>query len=168
MIGALEIAAPAFADERGNGASAGIALAALAAGALTGALVYGSRAWPGSLVTQYLALLAAFALLLVPVQAAGSVAGLSLMLVLAGLAMGPVTAAQFGLIDGVAPPGTATEALTWIISAFTAGVALGTVTGGLLHEAYDARAALALTAVAAAAELFVVLAARRRLSAHPV
>lgn len=167
VIGVLEIAAPAFADERGSGASGGIALAALAAGALIGALVYGSRTWPGSLPWQYTALLAAFAVLLIPAQLTDSIVALAPLLFLGGLAMGPVTATQFGLIDHVAPPGTATEALTWIIIAFTAGVALGTVAGGLMHEAYDAQAALALASVAAMLELLVVVVGRARLSEPP-
>lgn len=89
VIGALEIAAPAFADERGDGASGGIALGTLAAGALTGALVYGSRSWPGTRVAQLLVLLAAFAVLLVPAQWADSLVSLSPAAVPRGARDGP-------------------------------------------------------------------------------
>ena len=64
VFGALDVAAPAFADLHGAAASAGFALAALALGSITGGLIYGSRLWPGDLPARYLLLVLALATLL--------------------------------------------------------------------------------------------------------
>ena len=47
-VGIVQVALPAFADERGDAAAGGLLLAALSAGSLAGGLVYGARSWPGT------------------------------------------------------------------------------------------------------------------------
>ena len=48
-VGIVQVAVPAFADERGAATTGGLLLAALSAGSLAGGLLYGGRTWPGTL-----------------------------------------------------------------------------------------------------------------------
>ena len=73
-VGIVQVALPAFADERGDAAAGGLLLAALSAGSLAGGLVYGARSWPGTpavrLAAVVLGLGGGFALLAVGPAAA--------------------------------------------------------------------------------------------------
>ena len=164
-IGVIEIAAPAFADERGDGAAGAIALAGLAAGGILGAFVYGSLTWRVPAAVRYGRLLLALCAVLALAAGADSLALLTALLFVAGLAVGPITTTILGLLDEVVPADTRTEAFTWVITAFTAGVALGLTLGGALHEAAGTGAALVGAAAATALELAVLLAGRRTLRA---
>jgi hypothetical protein len=51
---------------------------------------------------------------------------------LAGLAVAPLVATAFELVDHVAPAGTATEASGWIFTAFTVGSGGGSALAGVV------------------------------------
>jgi MFS family permease len=159
-IGIIEIAAPAFADEGGDAAAGAIALAAMAAGGIVGAFVYGSVTWRTPAAVRYARLSLALASALAIAAAASSLATLAALLFVAGLAVGPITTTIFGLLDELVPADTRTEAFTWVITAFAAGVAIGLTVGGTLHEAAGTDVALLGASAAALLEL-AVLAARR-------
>ncbi len=89
---------------------------------------------------------------------------LGAVLLLAGLALGPVTAVVFALLDDVVPVGGGAEATTWVITAFTGGAAAGAALAGLTREAVGVDAALLLAPGALLVELLVVAAGRARLS----
>ncbi|HEX8085492.1 MAG TPA: MFS transporter [Solirubrobacteraceae bacterium] len=160
-VGILEIAAPAFADDHGSGAAGAIPLAVMAAGSIAGALLYGARTWTAPAPVRFLRLHALLALGIGLAAVATSVPVLAALLLLVGLTFGPINTTTFGLLDDVAPPGTTTEALTWLISAFSAGAAGGSALGGAVHEAAGADETF-LTASAVALVTFTLLAARRR------
>jgi MFS family permease len=159
-IGVVEVASPAFADEHGAGAAGAIPLAALAAGSMIGALVYGARSWTASAVARYAWLCVALAGGLAVAAVAQTVATLAALLFVAGLVVGPITTTIFVLLDDVVPREAATEGLTWVITAFTAGIAAGSVVGGALHESAGTEVVF-LTAGGLALVELAVLAARR-------
>lgn len=162
-FGTLEVALPAFADERGNAETGGILLAALAFGSMAGGLWYGTRQWKAPLERRYLQLTALFALGLALPPLADSVVVIALLMALAGLALAPVVTVSYGLIDQLAPSGTATEAYTWVITANVAGTAIGTGIAGAVAEHHDASTALLLACVGAAAGFLVAFLRRRTL-----
>lgn len=151
--GVLEVAVPAFTAAHGSESAAGIALAALAAGSVVGGLVYGARRWRATPRRRLVLLLAAQAATLAPLALAPSIAALSLMLLVAGLAGAPLVALFFSVMDDVAPPGTATEATAWIVTAFALGAALGSGVAGVAVERAGVDAALSASFVAAAVAL---------------
>ncbi|HEX8123785.1 MAG TPA: MFS transporter [Solirubrobacteraceae bacterium] len=159
-VGILEIASPAFADDHGSGAAGAIPLAAMAAGSIAGALLYGARTWTAPPAVRFLRLHALLALGIGVAALATTVSLLAALLLLVGLVFGPINTTTFGLLDVVAPRGTSTEALTWLIAAFSAGAAGGAALGGAVHEAAGAQATIA-TASAAALVTLACLAARR-------
>lgn len=160
MFGTLDVAVPAFAKAEGIAAAAGIALAALAVGSMLGGIVYGAR--PRRVDgRRYAALLAIEAVLLVPLAFVGSVAGLAVLMAVAGIVVAPVTTAAFGLLDRVAPAGTATEATSWIITAYQVGLAAGTAAAGALVE-HSGTGAAFVAGVGCAALAAVITLARQR------
>jgi MFS family permease len=162
-LGALEVAVPAFADVDGDAAAGGIALAALAAGSLIGTVVYAGRSWPGRRDAHYPALVALTAAALVLPALATSLAVLAVLLLVAALALGPVTAVVFALLDDVAERATAAEATTWVITTYALGSAAGAALAGAVAEAASPRTALLLAPAFLAGELAVVLSRRSAL-----
>ena len=142
-FGAVEIAAPAFAEAQGNRALAGVALAGFSAGSLVGGLIAGLR--PSSderrriiFGTVVLTLLMALPL------AARSVGSMALLLFFAGLPIAPVVAAMYGQIGRVAAAGSVAEAFSWFGTAVSIGIAGGSVAGGWLIDSHGWRAAVLL------------------------
>ena len=142
-FGAVEIAAPAFAEAQGNRALAGVALAGFSAGSLVGGLIAGLR--PSSderrriiFGTVVLTLLMALPL------AARSVGSMALLLFFAGLPIAPVVAAMYGQIGRVAATGSVAEAFSWFGTAVSIGIAGGSVAGGWLIDSHGWRAAVLL------------------------
>lgn len=163
-IGTVDVAVPAFADQHGARAAAGVALAALAVGSIVGGLLYGAITWPSSATSRYARLSIGFSVGLAIAATADSIATLAALLLVAGLAIGPITTTIFGLLDAVVPPGLATEALTWVITAFAAGIGIGATLGGALHETAGTHVALLAASAAALLELAVLLVGRQTLT----
>ena len=157
-FGTVEVVLPAFSAEEGQRELAGVLLAVWAGASGLAGLAYG--AWPprSPLTAVHLRLAC-----LIPIATAGLFAARSpltmgLLVVLMGLPIAPLIASRNQLIERVAPPGTATEAFTWPLTALVAGVSLGAAVGGALVESYSWPAAVlaAVTVSAAGAGLLVV------------
>ena len=144
FLASLDVAAPALAGEHGDAVAGGLALTALFAGSLIGGLVYGARAWRSSVQRRYLLQYAAMATALVFAPLATSILILSVVLFVAGLALAPVTATMFALIEKAAVEGTENEATMWIVAAYSGGGALGSLAAGVLAQHAGAAAALAV------------------------
>ncbi len=163
-VGIVQVALPAFADERGDAATGGLLLAALSAGSLAGGLVYGARTWPGTaavrLASVILGLGGGFALLAVAHEAAVLVP----LLVLAGLLLAPATVIGSTLLDRVAPPGTTTEAFTVMVMGIVAGTAAGNAAGGAIVESASYETAVLCAGAIAAVGAGTALARRATLA----
>jgi MFS family permease len=149
-FGAVEISLPAFAQEHGTRELAGVLLATWSVASVAGGLLYGARAWPGSLGSVYLWLSVLLPLGYFPALLAPSVAAMALLILPAGLLIAPLGAAGNELIGRVAPAGAATEAYAWPVTAILVGFAAGTAVGGSLIETADWRACFLAAASAAA------------------
>ena len=163
VIGAVEVALPALAVQRGAGWSAGPLLALFSVGSMAGGLAYSARRWRGSAATRYAMLLAAMAAGVAPLIAVHALAAAYPLSVLAGLGVAPVLSCQFSLVGGLAPAGAATEAFTWHRGATIAGMAAGSTLGGSLIDAHGAGGAFALGCGGVAAACLLALLWRRRI-----
>jgi predicted MFS family arabinose efflux permease len=162
---ALDIAAPAFAEEHGSASFGGVLLAALAAGSLVGGLWYGTWKPPAGRATRRYALLCGLlALGFAPLALATSNAALVPLMALAGFGFAPASAAASQVIDEHAPAGTGTEAWTWIISAYMAGAAIGGAAAGVVVEELGVRAGLLVASVVTALGALYALAKLRNVS----
>ncbi|HEX2102765.1 MAG TPA: MFS transporter [Solirubrobacteraceae bacterium] len=164
-IGAVEVSLPAFSEAEGQRELAGILLATWSAGSAIGGFVYGVRPRSTSVARAHLR----FALLLplgfVPALLAPSMAAMALLIVPAGLFIAPLIATRNELASTIAPPGTATEALTWPLTTLVGGIALGAAAGGALADAEGWRAVLVAAVVAGMAGAAVATSRRGTLAA---
>lgn len=159
-FGAIEVAMPAFAEAHGSRAAAGIPLAAFSLGSLLGGLWVGTRGGTTPPATRYLAALLALSLALVPLLVAGSIPVMTLLVLIAGMPIAPAFASAYGLINGLATPGTHTEAFAWLSTAILTGVSIGTAVGGdVIHRA---GVTTALGVAAGCGTLAIVTATLRR------
>ncbi|GIF36615.1 MFS transporter [Actinoplanes xinjiangensis] len=132
-VGSLPVVVTGYAEAAGSRSLSGWLLAAQAAGALTGGLLY-TRLAPGGPGRLPLAA-AAFAVGYLPLLLVPGPVPMALLLAVSGLSLPPLLTAVFLAADRLTPPGTAVEAFAWIITAFTVGSAAGAaVTGPLVAE----------------------------------
>ncbi len=164
-FGVLEVAMPAFAVEQGHSAGlAGIFLSAMAVGSLVGGLWYGARHWSGPIVARFIGLEVLFTLGLLPLLVADSIGSMVVLMAIAGLALAPSAAAGYLIVDHIAPPGTVTEATTWVMTANVAGGALGAAIGGIVVQEMSVRTALLLACVGPALGTLIAVARRGSLA----
>ncbi len=149
IFGVIDVVVPAVAELRGGAPSAGSwLLAAVSVGGLIGGVVYGARAWPGTVVDRLRWLLLCFgAGLLVLPLATGSLTAFALALLVAGLFLPATTISAFHLLDDLAPGGTQTEAQSWLQTAVVAGMAIGAGLAGVIVDVAGPQAALVVGAV---------------------
>jgi predicted MFS family arabinose efflux permease len=130
-----------------------------------GGVVYGARAVgeedPGLRLGVLNALLAA---LLAPLALAESTVALALLVALAGTMVAPAVTVEYWLIDEVAPAGTATEAMSWIITAYGIGLALGAAFAGPLVDGPGTTVAFLAAAAACGIAALIPLLRRATLS----
>lgn len=162
-IGVIEVAAPAFAGERGDAAFGGVALAALAAGSLVAGLAYGARAWSAAAGRRYVLLIGVIALTMLPLPLARSLVVFVALMGLSGVAWAPLAATSYAVLDDVASPGTLAESIGWITAMFVAGMAVGYSSAGALVDAGGASSALWASPALAAAALALAVARSRTL-----
>lgn len=129
--------------------SSGLLLALIGVGAIAGGMFYGTRSPTTSMATQLCRWLLVLAIGTAPLALAPNIAVLGVMLVIAGLAIGPATTCQFNLVGELAPTGSPTESFTWLFSAALAGAASGNYLAGAAVEQLGAQPALAVPSVLA-------------------
>ncbi|GAA2373597.1 MFS transporter [Streptomyces carpaticus] len=169
-LGAIAVAAVAYADTHGNELVATYLHSGLGVGALLGGLAYGARQWPGEPERRLRLLVAALAVCYLPLALVPSgVVVMTLLSVLAGVFLAPALACAFVVIDRHAPRGTVTEAFSWLVTTFGVGAAMGTGAVGPVIERGGEGAGYVLSGVAGLLALAVLWLTRNVLaSPHPV
>jgi MFS family permease len=163
-LGVLEIGIAAFAEREGSRSDTGWLFALWGAGSLAGGFWYGARRWRATSDVRFLWVSGALAVCLAPLPLAGSLPVFAVLMVVAGLALAPTTAASYSLIGELSPPDAMTEAYSWQIVAYVGGASLGTWLAGAMIDELSVEAALACAPVAAAAALAVAVTGRRSLA----
>ena len=163
-VGALEIALPAFADERGRPELAGALLAVWSLGSAVGGLVYGARERRRTLAGVHVRLAALLPLGFVPLLLGGSTLAMALLVIPAGVVIAPLIATRNELAGVVAPSGTETEAFTWPLTALVGGLAGGAAVAGVIVESSGWRGAVVAAVAAAAVGALLALTRRETLS----
>ncbi len=163
MFSAIDLSTVAFATELGHRPVAGLILGTFALGSATGGLWYGSRHWKAPLGRRF------------TITAALTVAGVSSFWAMpgllaldavgfvAGLAISPTLMTGYAILERQAPPHRTTEAMAWLSSTISVGVALGSAFAGHVIDAYGARWSFALSACCGAAGVLICVAGLRRL-----
>jgi MFS family permease len=149
-FGAVEVAVSVAAEEAGVTGSTGLLLGIWGLGSLVGGLIAARAGAPADPARRLGLLLAALAAGHLTLVAAGAPLVLAGLLFVAGLAIAPAMACAYGMVDGLAPPGTVTEAYTWLGTGIAAGLAAGAALAGVLAEGSGAGAAFTAAAAACA------------------
>jgi MFS family permease len=135
LIGTVEVAIPAFSDAEGSAAMAGVLLAIWSLASGVGGLVFGARQPRRELLDTYLAVTFLFPIVCAPLILASSPVAMGLLVLAAGAPIAPLIATRNQLIADVAPPGTGTEAFSWLMTSLIAGISLGTaIAGGVIES----------------------------------
>jgi predicted MFS family arabinose efflux permease len=159
-FGAIEVAVPAAAAGAGRPHAAGVLLGLWGLGSFVGGMFAARAEAPAQRVRRLCLLLAALAVLHALLALPVGLLALGALLLLAGTTIAPSLGLAFGLVDGVAPAGTVTEAFTWLTTGIAAGLAAGSGLGGALAQSSGADAAF-LVVVAAGAGAAAFAATRR-------
>ncbi|EFL27394.1 putative transporter integral membrane protein [Streptomyces himastatinicus ATCC 53653] len=166
-LGAIAVAAVAYADEHGGGLVSSYLLSALGAGALVGGVVYGARPWAGPPERRLRLLVAALAAGYLPLVLVPGVPAMTALAGVAGVFLAPALACAFVVIDRHAPAGTVTEAFSWLVTTFGVGSSVGAAAAGPAVELGGVALGFAVPGAAGAAALVVLLAAGRYLGEAP-
>ncbi|MBD0740822.1 MFS transporter [Streptomyces sp. CBMA152] len=164
-LGAIIVAASAYADDHGRESIYGWLMAANGLGALLGGLVYGARQWSGTPEKRLKSLVALLAVGYLPLMLVPGVPAMAALTMLSGVFLAPCIACAFIVVDRHAPRGTVTEAFSWLVTAFGVGTALGTAVAGPAVELGGSAASFAVAGAGGAAALLVLLATQRVLAA---
>jgi MFS family permease len=132
----MQVAAAAYAADQGDPGRSGVLLALWTSGSLVGGLLNGSRVWRSPPERRLRWLLAVLAVAFAPPALTPGVYGLAGLMFVAGLPIAPALGCAYALVERLAPPGTLTEAFTWIGSGFLLGLSLGSSAAGVTADHY--------------------------------
>jgi MFS family permease len=163
ILGTLEIALVAFADEEGALAMSGVLIAALAVGSMASGIGWGAIHWRLPLRHRLAGALAIMTALSVPLFLVEDVWVMVPFVVIAGVAVSPSLISSFTLAELLVPRAVVTEAFTWIGTALGLGVAVGASLAGKIVDTSGANAAFLVATVAAGIAAVVVALFRRTL-----
>jgi MFS family permease len=156
ILGCLEIALVAFADEMGAKAMSGVLIAGLAVGSMASGIGWGTVHWRLPLRQRLTAVLVLLTVLSIPLLLVHNVWLMVPFVVLAGIAVSPSLISSFTLAELLVPRAAVTEAFTWIGTALGLGVAVGASVAGKIVDVWGANAAFLVATVAAAIAAVVV------------
>jgi MFS family permease len=169
VFGATEVGVTAAAHHLASSAAAAPVLGLWGLGSLLGGIVVtrlgGAPAGRRALVGLLLALALGHGALLI---GAASLPVLGAIIVLAGATIAPTGAVVYAMVGRVAPAGTETEAFSWLVTAATAGAAIGAAAGGALAQGHGAGAAFAFGGLAGMLAVAMAVAGSRRLTVAAV
>ena len=161
VLGTLEIALVAFADQENAMALSGMLIAGLAVGSMASGIGWGAVHWRLPLRHRMIAALLVLTMLSIPLLLVTDVWVMLPFVILAGIAVSPSLISAFTLAEVLVPRAAVTEAFTWIGTSLGLGVAIGASVSGELVDTYGANVAFGVATVAAAIATVLVTAFRR-------
>jgi predicted MFS family arabinose efflux permease len=139
MFVTIDLSTVAFASSVGLKPFAGLVLACYAAGSGTGGLWYGTRNWRSPGWLRFACTLTVTVLGVCTFWAMPSLPVLALVIYVCGLTIAPTLIAGYSLLESQALPGRTTEAMSWLSTGISVGVACGSTAAGFILDAYGPR-----------------------------
>jgi MFS family permease len=168
MFVSIDLSTVDFAQSAGHKPLAGFILGTYAFGSATGGLWYGSRHWRSPLENRFALTLTLTVIGVCTFWTMPNLLTLTCVIYLCGLTIAPTLIAGFSLLEAQAPPNRRTEAMSWLSSGISVGVAGGASVVGFLIDAHGARWGYAFAACCGVISVLICLPGRRRLrSARP-
>jgi len=153
MFVSIDLSTVDFATRSGHKPLAGVVLGCYALGSATGGLWYGSRNWRSPAWRRFAITLTLTVTGVCTFWAMPNLLVLTAVIYLCGLTIAPTLIAGYSLLESTALPGRATEAMSWLGTGISVGVALGATAVGFILDAlgprwgYGFAASCGLTAV---------------------
>jgi MFS family permease len=163
MFVSIDLSTVAFAQHFGHKPLAGLILGTYAFGSATGGIWYGSRQWRAPLQKRFALTLTLTVLGVATFWAQPNLISLTCVIYLCGLTIAPTLIAGFSLLEAQAKPGRRTEAMSWLSSGISVGVAAGAAVVGFVIDAHGPRFGYAVAALCGAACAATCLAGLDRL-----
>ncbi|TFV52031.1 MFS transporter [Blastococcus sp. TF02A_35] len=163
ILGTLEIALVAFAEEVGAKSVSGVLIAGLAVGSMASGIGWGAVHWHTPLRRRLAVALLLLTVLTVPLVLIEDLWVMLPFVVIAGIAVSPSLISSFTLAELLVPRSAVTEAFTWIGTALGLGVALGASVAGKIVDVWGANTAFVVATASAGVAALVVLAFQRLL-----
>jgi predicted MFS family arabinose efflux permease len=163
MFVAIDLSTVAFAQAFGHKPLAGFILGTYAFGSATGGLWYGSRQWRAPAEKRFCLTLALTVIGVATFWAQPNLVTLTCGIYLCGLTIAPTLITGFSLLEAQARPGRRTEAMSWLSSGISVGVAAGASVVGFVIDAHGPRVGYAFAALCGAASAATCLIGLRRL-----
>jgi len=168
MFVSVDLSTVAFASRAGHKALAGLVLGTYALGSGTGGLWYGARTWRSPVWKRLAITLTITVAGVCTFWAMPNLAVLTPVIFVCGLTIAPTLIAGFSLLESQALPGRTTEAMSWLSTSISVGVALGAAGVGFIIDAHGPRWSYGFAATAGVIAVLICLSGLRRLSAPPV
>lgn len=156
ILGTLEIALVAFADEQGAMALSGVLIASLAVGSMASGIGWGAIHWQLPLRLRLVGALVLLTVLVLPLLFIDDIWLMVPFVIVAGIAVSPSLISSFTLAELLVPRSAVTEAFTWIGTALGLGVAVGASAAGKIVDVAGANRAFVVAIVAAGVAAVVV------------
>ena len=163
MFVSVDLSTVAFAQHFGHKPLAGFILGTYAFGSATGGLWYGSRQWRAPVEKRFALTLTLTVAGVATFWAQPNLITLTCGIYLCGLTIAPTLIAGFSLLEAQAEPARRTEAMSWLSSGITAGVAAGASLVGFIIDAHGPRAGYAFAAACGVISAAICLTGLRRL-----
>lgn len=167
MFASIDLSTVDFAQRQGHKPLAGLILGTYALGSGIGGLWYGSRNWRFRLERRFALTLALTVAGVATFWAQPSLLSLDAGMLVAGLTIAPTMVAGYGIIQRQARPARRTEAMTWLSSAISVGVATGSAACGHIIDTAGPRSGYAFAAFCGCVAVTICLVWLRRLAAAP-
>ncbi|MGH3170494.1 MAG: MFS transporter [Trebonia sp.] len=139
MFVTIDLSTVAFASSFGLKPLTGLVLACYAAGSGTGGLWYGARNWHSPVWLRFAITLSVTVAGVCTFWAMPSLAVLAIVIYVCGLTIAPTLIAGYSLLESQALPGRTTEAMSWLSTGISVGVAAGSTAAGFLLDAFGPR-----------------------------
>ena len=163
MFVSIDLSTVAFAQDFGHKPLAGFILGTYAFGSGTGGLWYGSRQWRAPAEKRFALTLTLTVLGVATFWAQPNLVTLTCTIYLCGMTIAPTLIAGFSLLEAQAKPGRRTEAMSWLSSGISVGVAAGASVVGFIIDAHGPRLGYVFAAACGAASAAVCIAGQPRL-----
>ena len=172
LFGSIDLSVVAFADEVNMSFMAGIILASMSLGSLISAVIYGARVWSAPLWRLFFIGVLLLAIGSSTFLFSANLAVLALLMFVAGLAVAPTMTNVNTIVQRITPAARLTEGLTWMSTATTLGISMGSAITGPSIDSSGHRGGFFLTLIFAWLMVLVALvglpALRRSLAAKRV
>ena len=167
MFVSVDLSTVAFATAAGHKAIAGLVLGTYALGSGIGGLWYGARTWRAPAWQRLAVTLPLTVAGVCTFWAAPNLLVLDVVIFLCGMTIAPSLIAGYSLLESTALAGRATEAMSWLSTGISVGVACGSTAVGFVLDAFGPRWGYAFAAACGVTAALIYLAGLRRVSASP-